>query len=175
MMAIGAMQMPKDFRYKKVFMKGMPVHEKWDSFRIKHPAMPTSRWAKIFSPFDALKGFDEAIGSKRNVFSEKIELDEDGKRKLDFQLNILRNYTFNSRMAWENHIMVKICSFHQENGSSLGKYTDTEGMVLAVDEINECITLNTDGARTVIYFEDILKITPEKEDLFDIIPEWDAI
>ena len=62
------MEMPVSFRYRDVFLKGKPKHDKTDSFSIKHPAMDLGRRAKIFSPFDALKGFsDELIKSeKRN-------------------------------------------------------------------------------------------------------------
>ena len=48
---------PSSFRYRKVLEKGKPVHDKYDSFSLRHPAMDLSRRAKIFSPFDALKGF----------------------------------------------------------------------------------------------------------------------
>ena len=49
------------FRYRKVLEKGKPVHDKNDPFSIRHPAMPLSQRAKIFSPFVALKGYDEEI------------------------------------------------------------------------------------------------------------------
>ena len=61
MSAIGVMAMPADFRYRDVFLKGKPQHDRYDLFRIKHPRMATGRRAKIFSPFDALKGFSEAV------------------------------------------------------------------------------------------------------------------
>ena len=51
------------FRYSKVLEKGKPVHNPGDDFYIKHPPMNLSRRAKIFSPFDALKGYDEAIAA----------------------------------------------------------------------------------------------------------------
>lgn len=172
MTGIGAMQMPDDFRYRKAFIKGMPVHDKWDSFRAKHPAMPRSRWAKIFAPFDALKGFDEAIGSKRNIYVDRIELEEDSLQELNLQLNILKNYTWNSRMAWQNRIAVTITNFQQTAETDQGKYVDISGMVLGVDEVNESVTLQTPDGRTVIYFENILKIKPEKADLFDNVPGW---
>ncbi len=50
-----------NFRYEKVIEKGKPIHDKYDSFSAKHPSMDLNRRAKIFSPFDALKGFNEAI------------------------------------------------------------------------------------------------------------------
>ena len=49
------------FRYRDVYEKGKPVHEKNDSFSVKHPPMEISRRAKIFSPFDALKGFSDEL------------------------------------------------------------------------------------------------------------------
>lgn len=58
------MAMPADFRYRDVFLKGKPQHDRFDLFRIRHPSMDVGRRAKIFSPFDALKGFNEAIASK---------------------------------------------------------------------------------------------------------------
>ena len=77
------MQMPLNFKYKDVFLKGRPEHERWDSFLIKHPPMPAAKWAKIFSPFDALKGFSEAVASKEIQYVQKIELDDDEKRDLE--------------------------------------------------------------------------------------------
>ena len=55
------MTMPADFKYKDIYLMGRPVHDKQSSFYAKHPPMPPGRWAKIFAPFDALKGFDERI------------------------------------------------------------------------------------------------------------------
>ena len=55
-------------RYKKVYERGKPKHSPYDDFSIKHPAMDLSRRAKIFSPFDALKGFNEEIASTEQSF-----------------------------------------------------------------------------------------------------------
>jgi len=49
------------FRYKDVYEKGKPVHDKNDTFSVKHPPMELSKRAKIFSPFDALKGFSDEL------------------------------------------------------------------------------------------------------------------
>ncbi|MDC7278098.1 MULTISPECIES: hypothetical protein [Pseudobutyrivibrio] len=62
--------MLKNFKYQKVYEKGKPVHQKFDSFSIKHPAMDLSRRAKIFSPFDALKGFNEELAVTENESNE---------------------------------------------------------------------------------------------------------
>ncbi len=60
----GTLSMPASFQYKDVYQKGFPRHDGWDWFRRRHPPMPASRWAKIYAPFDALRGFDEAIKAK---------------------------------------------------------------------------------------------------------------
>ena len=55
---------PENYRYKKVFEKGRPVHDPDDPFRIRHPKMDLSKRARIFAPFDALRGFDAALDSQ---------------------------------------------------------------------------------------------------------------
>jgi len=51
-----------------VFLKGRPAHGNNDLFSVKHPSMDLGRRAKIFSPFDALKGFSEAISETEHNF-----------------------------------------------------------------------------------------------------------
>ena len=53
-----------DFKYKDIYEAGRPKHEKYDSFSLKHPSMELGKRAKIFSPFDALKGLKEALDEK---------------------------------------------------------------------------------------------------------------
>ncbi len=61
MSGIGNIPFPDGFKYREVFLKGRPLHEKTDPFRIRHPAMEAGRRAKIFAPFDALRGFRSAL------------------------------------------------------------------------------------------------------------------
>ena len=93
MSAIGVMAMPADFRYRDVFLKGKPQHDRYDLFRIKHPRMATCRRAKIFSSFDALKGFSEAVASKDVLYEYRKELESEDREELDRRLHILRNLT----------------------------------------------------------------------------------
>lgn len=51
--------------------------------------MPPSRRAKQFAPFDALKGFREAIAAKEVLTVPKRELSADRIEELDQQLNKL--------------------------------------------------------------------------------------
>ena len=64
-------QPSSSFKYSSVLKKGKPVHDKFDSFSIKHPAMDLSRRAKIFSPFDALKGFNEELLKTEALVNEE--------------------------------------------------------------------------------------------------------
>ena len=52
---------PTGFPYRDVLLKGRPQHAATDPFRIRHPAMDIGKRAKIFAPFDALRGFREAL------------------------------------------------------------------------------------------------------------------
>lgn len=57
-MPFDSVSMPPDFPYRDVFLRGRPQHPEYDAFRLKHPVMDCGHRAKIFSPFDALRGFD---------------------------------------------------------------------------------------------------------------------
>lgn len=63
---------PQNFKYIEVIKAGKPTHQKYDSFYLKHPPMKLSKRAKIFSPFDALKGFNRSSAIKRSfICSQK--------------------------------------------------------------------------------------------------------
>ncbi len=172
---IGAMPMPATFKYKDVFLKGFPKHDGWDWFKRKHPPMPASKWAKIYAPFDALKGFDEAISSKEIRYVDRILLDDGQKKELNYKLSVLHNYTYNGRMARENQITVTVeyfvlCKDRDNIAYDLhrGQYETLTGMVLGVDNIHQTITLQSSGLKTVLCFNDVLSIDAEKDNLFNI-------
>ena len=177
---VGYMQMPLNFKYKDVFLKGRPEHERWDSFLIKHPPMPAAKWAKIFSPFDALKGFSEAVASKEIQYVQKIELDDDEKRDLGRKLDVLHNLTWNGRMARANRVMVTVKYFIPcEDRDSFsfgtkGQYKELQGMVLRVDtDVELTLALQTETGKVLIAFDDILEITSRQE-IFDTDWELEA-
>lgn len=64
MVAVGEMTMPVNFKYRNVFLKGKPGHGKTDAFSLRHPAMTPGHRAKIFAPFDALRGFGDALAGQ---------------------------------------------------------------------------------------------------------------
>lgn len=167
---VGSMAMPVNFKYRDVLERGRPIHEKWDDFRMKHPPMPAGRWAKIFSPFDALAGFDEAIRSKEELYVPRVELDEDERSDLNHTLTQLHDLTWNSRMARANHVVVSVTFFvpcGDRNNSAFhigaGKYETLTGAVLRAEE--NTLLLQTDSGRRGVSFDAIreIRIHPKKE------------
>ena len=102
------MTMPANWGYADVFLRGYPRHERFDSFRLRHPSMDNGRRAKIFSPFDALKGFSEAVAAKEVLYEFKRELSEEEKEELNRRLGILHRLTYNGRMARANKVTASV-------------------------------------------------------------------
>ncbi len=50
----------RESRYERLKNRQRPVHE-GDEFSLRHPKMPPEKRAKIFQPFDALRGFSAEI------------------------------------------------------------------------------------------------------------------
>ena len=48
-------------KYRSAYYGCRPQHNNYDDFTLRHPRMQLGQRAKIFSPFAALRGFDEAI------------------------------------------------------------------------------------------------------------------
>ena len=156
--AVGAMAMPLDFKYKNVLQRGRPKHNKYDDFYRKHPPMDRVRWAKIFAPFDALDGFDEAVGAKLVQYEERHDLSECEKEELDQKLSDLHSLTYNGRVARQNKPAVKVKYFspctdiHSEWYGRGGTYKTLTSTVKRVDR--EKLYL----ADTDIPLEDIVEI-----------------
>lgn len=158
MNVVGAMQMPGDFPYREVFLKGKPQHESQDQFCRRHPRMELGHRAKIFSPFDALKGLHEAALAKQTHYCSRVALNEEAERELNRRLEILKVLTRNRHMAKENSVQVTVVFYvpcmdvHHEAYGSKGEYRKIIGICQKVDEQQRSITIG----ETVILFEDLL-------------------
>ena len=149
MSMIGAMAMPVNFRYRDVFLKGRPKHDRYDSFRIRHPQMPPGKRAKLFAPFDALRGFDFAILMKNEIYTNRVIMSPEGREELDRRLSVLHNLTYNSRMARVNRPQVAVtyyepCSdINSEAYGSQGQYKTITGICRNVDtEVTKTILVS---------------------------------
>ncbi len=157
---------PKGYPYLCILLEGPPKKDSPD-----HPRMALSKRAKIFAPFDALDGHMECSAAKNIVYFDRIILDESEKAELNRRLSILHNLTFNSRMARNNRIAVRITYYkpctdvnHRSYALQQGQYPTVTGIVRKVDaEVTKTITLND----MTIRFEDITGIEPLREDLFE--------
>lgn len=94
--------------------------------------------AKQFLPFDALKGFREALIEKEKIFVEKIELSEESSEQLSKKINnISKGY----------YVKIKYYCNRQ--------YIYTKGTVKVIDRIRKKIIINDN---IYINIEDILDI-----------------
>ena len=163
---IGAMAMPADFKYRSVFLKGKPQHIKYDDFWIKHPPMPPSHWAKIYAPFDALAGFDEAISGKEIRYCERKSLSEGEMEELNHKLYSLTTKTKSQLNSLTDRPAATITCFspctdiNSEWYGTGGQYKTVSGIVSRVDPvITRSITVNDQ----TIWFEDIISINTDTD------------
>ena len=84
--------------------------------------------AKQFLPFDALKGFQEALREKEREFEEKRELSEESLKVLDEELNKI-----------EIRSRVKIKYYKNR------KYVNIDGIVTNIDFIKKKIKINEEN------------------------------
>lgn len=93
--------------------------------------------AKLFAPFDALKGFREALLEKERIIVPKIDLSEDMKEDLDRKLHLI-------------HITDIITVIYFNNG----EYIKVTGMVSRFNETSRLLTI----VNTKMNFDDIYDI-----------------
>ena len=93
--------------------------------------------AKQFLPFDALKGFQEALREKEREFEEKRELSEESLKLLDEELNKI-----------EIGSLVKIKYYKNR------KYVNIDGIVTNVNTIKKKIKIDEEN----INLGDIIEI-----------------
>lgn len=158
---IGYMPMPADFPYRELFLAGRPQHKKFDDFWLRHPNMDYGRRAKIFSPFDALKGFSEAVSAKEVQYEWKQDLSQQRKNRIEETLQRIHRLTINGRVARENKIAATVEYYvpcadlnHADYGLK-GRYEIYSGIVLKVDYIKRVLII---GDRAIA-LDDIYSIT----------------
>ena len=94
----------------------------------KHPRMPMSDRAAIFSPFAALTGHAAAIQETARLTDQRIELDEDTKAELDRKQKILIDHI-------ADQPEVTITWFCPDEKKSGGVYVVSMGRLKKVDDV----------------------------------------
>ena len=168
---VGYMPMPANFQYADVLHRGQPRHERFDLFRLRHPSMDTGKRAKIFAPFDALKGFNDAISAKEVQYEFRRELDDDEKEELNRRLGVLKTLTYNGKAARKNKVGVAVTYFQpcEDNNSEAyghrGRYITVKGI---------CWGIGMNGIRVGdkwIPIQDLVAIDDEERSTMTMISE----
>ena len=114
----------------------------------KHPRMPISDRAAIFSPFAALTGHAAAIQETARLTDQRMELDEDTRAMLDLKQQILAD-----RIAEQPE--VSVVWFRPDERKAGGQYVTTVGQLKKVDDIERVLRFD-DG--TTIPLDDVLEL-----------------
>ena len=101
---------------------------------VKHPRMPISERAAIFSPFAALTGHGDAIRETARLTEQKIELDEDTKAELDRRQAVLLEH-----IAEQPEITVTW--FQPDERKDGGAYITTTGRLKKIDPVERMLFL----------------------------------
>lgn len=101
--------------------------------------------AKFFMPFDAVKGFREALAEKERIVVPKIELSEERKEELDRRLRMIHTGD-----------IVTVVYFHN------GEYVKLTGMVSKFSPSGRTLSI----VNTRICFDDIRELENAAADNF---------
>lgn len=93
-----------------------------------YPKMDRADRAKQFMPFDALKGFREALAEKERIIVPKRELSDEKKEELDYKLRQIRNMDIITAEYFQN-----------------GEYLQATGVVSGVDKKGRVLKIVNTG------------------------------
>lgn len=111
----------------------------------KHPRMPISDRAAIFSPFSALSGHAAAIAETARLTDRRVELDEDARAELDRRQAVLLEHI-------AEQPEVTITWFQPDERKDGGAYVTAIGRLKKFRELERLLVL-ADG--TEIPLEDV--------------------
>lgn len=134
----------------------------------RHPRMTLSNRAKIFSPFSALRGYEEEIAAEgeEHLKIAKMELSEEDKGKLSDKL-----------LQVKKGMEVTVCFFETDNDPAsfntpskpatlLGRYRTIAGTVERIDPVYRELQFSTGDKNAlgkelpvIIRFDDILDLS----------------
>ena len=131
-------------RYEKLLASERPTHDQ-DDFSAKHPPMPREKRAKLFAPFDALTGYNEALDEQEIVWQERAELGEAKRQELDDKLQQLwRLYKERKRSGkWAFEPPVVTVTYFEEAPGQDGRglYRTLTGAVVKMDLTHRVLML----------------------------------
>lgn len=114
----------------------------------KFPSMSNLQRAAQFSPFSALKGYEEEIDKALRETMQESELDESRIQTINNTLTLLK-------AKIEEEPAVRLCYYKANKKKSGDTYLIAEGIVKKIDEYEKKLILY-DG--TVVFFMNIIEI-----------------
>ncbi len=131
-----------------------------DRPKSKRPPMDRAARAKIFMPFAALKGYEDALEEKQKCRVEKIELSEESKEELNRKIRELLLMLGNGeRPTVEITQFIPDKKASHEEKKALGQYVSKRGVLRKIDVFSGVIRLEEEE----VALGDILKIEVEPE------------
>lgn len=129
------------FEYADIINRVRPIH-KADRFSYKYPRMSNEKRAKIFAPFAALSGYDDALAEKEIIYDIKRVLTDDEYFDLDCKIATIYEKCSNSILARESGVEVRILYFEPLADDELhGRYLEVIGLVTKVRPDKGTITI----------------------------------
>lgn len=135
----------------------------------KHPRMTLSNRAKIFSPFAALRGYEEEIAAEGqdHLRVAKIELSEEDQGTLsDKLLQVRKGMTITVRFFEAENTGLSISGTPAGTDAPLGCYRTITGAVDRIDPVYRELQIRSDDKNVLgkelpvtIRFDDILELS----------------
>lgn len=113
-----------------------------------HPHMPSIERAAQFSPFAALKGYDDEIEETARWTDEKSELDDSALSALNEKLMFLKEKE-------REHPIISVSYFQADKRKSGGSYLTVTGKLKKIDEYGSRLLMESE---IVIPFENLIEL-----------------
>ena len=133
--------------YHAIRQEHRPLHD-GDAFSVRHPKMDITKRAKLFMPFDALRGFDAAIDIAKSsaVLVRRRDLDEGETAALDKKLRRLSGL-FQACRRHHRTMTVSATHFVEKakdgNGAPLGAYEAVRGDLTALNPVHQYLVIDS--------------------------------
>ena len=127
----------------------------------KHPRMALSNRAKIFSPFAALRGFDDEISSEgaSKLLVKKLELSDEEKNDLSDKLLQVKKG------------MKVVVRYFVRTTENTGKYMSLTGTVVMIAPVYRELKIMQDSYRKAVGIETELPVVIPFDDISDLAGE----
>ena len=127
----------------------------------KHPRMSITNRAKIFSPFAALRGFDDEISSEgaTKLLVKKIELSDEEKNHLSDKLLQVKKG------------MKVVVRYFVRTTENTGKYMSLTGTVVMIAPVYRELKVMQDSDRKAVGIEKELPVIIPFDDIADLSGE----